>query len=126
LERESFGWDHAEAGAMLGRRWNLPAEFVEMVKDHTTTDLLDSPFRGNWAKVAVAMSALLPSVTDDVWHDAARFEELFVGLHLKGSPHAADVLAEVDTEFAEFAPVLKLPAPPKSLRECYVQSAAMV
>lgn len=125
LEREHFGWDHAYAGAMLGRKWNLPTEFVAMVKDHTNTNILDPQFRGNWGKVAVALSAMLPSVTDDMWYDAARFEELFVGLHLKGDPTVAEVLAAVDTEFAEFAPVLKLPAPVKSLAESYSESAAM-
>ncbi len=24
LEKETFGWTHAQAGALLARRWNIP------------------------------------------------------------------------------------------------------
>src|SRR6056297_4102793 len=35
LEQEMFGWDHAEAAALLAERWNLPENFVELIGKHT-------------------------------------------------------------------------------------------
>ena len=40
-EREVFGFDHAEAGARLLERWNLPASLVTAVRRHHAP--LESP-----------------------------------------------------------------------------------
>ncbi|MCP3905751.1 MAG: GGDEF domain-containing protein [Planctomycetes bacterium] len=37
-ERDAFGFDHAEIGAMLGERWSLPDELVEAIRHHHDTD----------------------------------------------------------------------------------------
>ena len=124
LERERFGWDHAEAAAILARKWNLPAEFIAMVESHTRPDILAPDFRNHWGRVAVALSSLLPAVTDDQWHDCAMFEETFIALRPIGNPTVAQVLEQVDREFAEFAPVLKLPSPAKSLVDSYQEAAS--
>ena len=126
LERERFGWDHAEAAALMARKWNLPAEFAAMVESHTTTDILAADFRAHWGRVAVALSSLLPAVTDDLWHECARLEETFVALRPIGNPQVTQVLEQVDREFAEFAPVLKLPKPARSLAELYHEAVIAV
>ena len=126
LERERFGWDHAEAATLLARKWNLPAEFAAMVESHTTADILAADFRTHWGRVAVALSSLLPAVTDDHWHDCAKFEETFVALRPIGNPQVTQVLEQVDREFAEFAPVLKLPKPTRSLIDLYHEAAVAV
>ena len=125
LERDRFGWDHAEAAGIMTRKWNLPNEFVSMVERHTTSDILARDFRAHWGQVAVALSSLLPSVTDDQWHDCARFEETFRALRPIGNPPVSQVLEQVDSEFADFAPVLKLPTPPRSLAEQYQEATAV-
>ena len=38
LERQIFGFDHADVGAMLVARWNLPKDVVEAVAEHNTFD----------------------------------------------------------------------------------------
>lgn len=126
LERERFGWDHAEAAGIMARKWNLPTEFVAMVEGHTTNDPLTAEFRAHWGRVAVALSSMLPAVTDDLWHDSARFEEAFLALRPIGNPMVPQVLEQVDREFTEFAPVLKLPAPAKSLVDFYREATVGV
>lgn len=43
LETELFGWDHAEAAAMLATRWKLPESFVSLIAGHTNLQsLLDN------------------------------------------------------------------------------------
>lgn len=126
LERERFGWDHAEAAALMARKWNLPSEFVAMVECHTTSDILAADFRAHWGRVAVALSSLLPAATDNGWQDCGKFEQTFEALRPIGNPAVADILSQVDREFAEFAPVLKLPSPAKSLVDRYHESATAV
>lgn len=124
LERQRFGWDHADAAAVMARKWNLPAEFVANVACHTTSDILAADLRTHWARVAVALSSLLPAVCDGVWHEAGKFEQTFEALRPIGNPPIAQVLAQVDREFEEFAPVLKLPSPAKSLTASYEEATA--
>ncbi len=40
LERERFGWTHADAAARLALQWNLPAEFAEVLRLHSSIDAL--------------------------------------------------------------------------------------
>ncbi len=35
IERETLGWDHANAAAGLARQWNLPESFAELIEHHT-------------------------------------------------------------------------------------------
>jgi HD-like signal output (HDOD) protein len=125
LERERFGWDHADAAALMAKKWNLPAEFTAMISQHVTPDILAPDLRGHWAQIAVALSSLLPSVTDPRWNDAERFEQIYTTLRPIGNPSVAQVLAQVDREFCEFAPVLKLPSPAKTLAAVYEESHEM-
>ncbi len=40
LEQELFGWDHADAAAMLASKWKLPERFVRLIRHHTQLDEL--------------------------------------------------------------------------------------
>lgn len=40
-ERELFGFDHAEVGALLGERWNLPGVIVTVIRHHHHPDTCD-------------------------------------------------------------------------------------
>ena len=42
LERQIFGFDHADVGAMLVARWNLPKEVVNAVAEHNNFDRTSS------------------------------------------------------------------------------------
>ena len=61
FEHQTFGWDHALAGAHLAHRWNLPDELVCcMLFHHVGIEILDHPTLGHTPVAAVALSALLP------------------------------------------------------------------
>ena len=34
IEREQFGWTHADAAAKMAASWNLPAELIEPIAQH--------------------------------------------------------------------------------------------
>ena len=126
LEQKVFGWTHAEAAGMLARQWNLPDEFAALVERHQEIE--------NWSKqaetapqgFAVALSALLPAVADPTWRECGLFEQYYSAVIPAGSPDIADLLANTDRGFAEFAPVLKVAMPAKSLVDCYQEVAAPV
>jgi len=114
LEKERFGWTHADAASTLARLWSLPENFAELVACHTSFDQLVSE-GATPSQVAVSLSALLPSVEDDCWHDRQQFADAYC--QLTDSPESAlrELLEDIDTNFDEFAPVLKLGAPQHAL-----------
>ena len=117
LERRIFGWTHAEAGAMIARQWNLPDEFAVLIEAHLDLEeRLKTPEK-EAAAIAVGLSALLPATSDSQWGDCTRFVESFEKAVGATGPSPAEVLGQVDEEFTEFAPVLKLSSPSKSLTE---------
>jgi hypothetical protein len=68
--------------------------------------------------VAVSLSALLPSVQDDAWCEREQFIDVFCRLTNSPESSLQPLLAEIDSGFEEFAPVLKLGMPAQSLVEC--------
>jgi hypothetical protein len=67
-------------------------------------------------KLAVALSALLPAANDDEWFERQKFLTAYEKLSSARRP-IDEVLAQIDKEFGEFAPVLKLATPGKSLAQ---------
>jgi HD-like signal output (HDOD) protein len=121
FERQLFGWTHADAAAMMARQWNLPDEFIELVKQHPNIKtMLEGP-KNEPGQLAVAMSSLLPANSDDGWPECVQFDEYFQRILPAGGPSAVEFLQTVDEEFAEFAPVLKINNPAKSLTESYAE-----
>lgn len=122
LEQEQFGWTHAEAAGLLARRWNLPEEFVELIECHTKfRELLSTG--ATPGQVAVCMSALLPAVRDEAWHEREPFTDAFCRLTGSTEAQIAPLLAEIDTDFLEFGPVLKLGMPSRTLAQWLTESA---
>jgi hypothetical protein len=60
------------------------------------------------------LSALLPAGSDAGWHEYAEFESVYTRVLPQG-PTVVEILDRTDREFKEFAPVLKLAAPAKTL-----------
>ena len=119
LERELFGWDHAEAAASLVRNWRLPEEFAVLIERHPNFDELMSSNPPQKDAACVALAALLPSCRDEQWEERAAFE---AGLSTVSAGEVAkinEILAEADATFAEFAPIMKLPVPTKSLQQWF-------
>ena len=124
LERELFGWDHAEAAAALCRNWRLPEEFAVLIERHPALDeLLNAPTPRIDA-VCVALASMLPSCRDEQWDEE---EEFLDGIERVTESRTVDLqqlLTDVDKSFEEFAPVLKIQVPGKSLVDWYSESSA--
>lgn len=123
LEMELFGWDHAQAAAALCRNWRLPEEFAVLIERHPAlNELLDSPTPRIDA-ACVALASLLPSCRDESWLEE---EEFSTGLDRVTASRTLDLprlLLEVDKSFEEFAPVLKVQIPDKSLSDWLAETA---
>lgn len=117
LEQECFGWDHAEAAAMLAERWKLPPSFVNLIRNHTQLDELlqqGPPARGS---ACVAIASLLPSCNDSVWEEQTLFVDGFRQLIGQTPLDLRTLLLQVDEDAASFAPLLRLPVPSQSLAQ---------
>ncbi len=114
LEQERFGWTHAEAASIMARRWSLPEEFANLIESHIAFEDLVSQ-GATPGQVAVSLSALLPSVRDDTWFERDTFVTAYCQLTGKSTDELVPLMAEIDAGFEEFAPVLKLGKPSKTL-----------
>ncbi|HUT12182.1 MAG TPA: HDOD domain-containing protein [Thermoguttaceae bacterium] len=126
LEDRVFGWTHAEAGGIMARQWNLPDGFAVLVENHPAIDRWASEARSEPDKLAVALSALLPAAADPTWTDREKFEDYYRKVVPIGAPEAAELLGRIDEEFEQFAPVLKLATPSRSLVESFNEAAVPV
>jgi HD-like signal output (HDOD) protein len=115
LEKELFGWDHADAAAMLAERWNLPAEFVSLIAQHTHLSELLEDGKASHPAACVALASLLPSCCDESWDEQAEFVAAYGELTGQSNDDLVKLFAEVDEATTEFAPVLKLPVPKTTL-----------
>jgi HD-like signal output (HDOD) protein len=120
LESQAFGWTHAEAAGMIARHWNLPDDLADLIESHTSIDQFANEAEASPKKVAVAMSALLPTVADREWIECQQFESYYERLVPSGSPAIVELLDRTDNEYNHLAPILKLPSPAKLLVDCYI------
>lgn len=117
LEREALGWDHAEAAAGLVRQWKLPESFAQLVEFHTNLPgLLDSGDSHRGA-ACVALASMLPSCRDDQWDESEVFSDGFKTLNSALKVDFNELVAETDQQTKDFAPMLKLPLPRRTLAE---------
>ncbi len=126
LEQSNFGWTHADAAAFMCRSWSLPEEFATLIESHCKLDELVAAGDKFPGKLAVALSALLPAASDKDWKDRERFLVTFNKLAAGKKSTAPRFLAEVDKDFGEFAPVLRLSAPTKTLVQFLEEAVAGV
>ena len=106
---------HAEAAGYMARHWSLPEEFAKLIESHTEIDRLMAENSKEIGKLSVALSALLPANHDEQWYEREKFVATFEKLAHGRGKSVADIFALIDAEFAEFAPVLKLGIPARSL-----------
>lgn len=115
LEREMFGWDHAQAAAALCRTWKLPEEFAAIIERHTDFNELISATPRKLDAACVALASLLPACKDDEWDERDAFVAGLTQLLPSGSDAVLELLRQADTSFDEFAPLMNLPVPERSL-----------
>ena len=117
LEKEIFGWDHADVSAMLAQQWNLPEEFVALIGQHTRLDeLLEAGPEQN-GPACVALASLLPSCNDEGWDEYDMFLAGYERLNQKPKEILQEAFERVDNDTTEFAPILRLPLPKRSLSD---------
>ena len=115
LEKEMFGWDHADASAMLAQQWNLPEEFVALIAQHTKLDELLEAGPEQHDLACVALASLLPSCSDEGWNEYNMFIKGYSQLTEKTSHILRQAFEQVDADTIEFAPILRLPLPKVAL-----------
>jgi HD-like signal output (HDOD) protein len=115
LEQECFGWDHADAAALLAEKWKLPPGFVNLIRHHTQLEELLEQGPAVRASVCVALASLLPTCTDSQWDEKTLFVQSFAKLIGIADIPLLSLMKEVDEDAASFAPLLRLPAPTNPL-----------
>lgn len=122
LERELFGWDHAEAAAALVRNWRLPEEFAVLIERHPNLEALLAHNPPQRDAAAVALASLLPSCRDQQWEERGEFLAGCQRLLGDQTAQLPEIATEVDASFEEFAPLLKLPVPERSLSQLITET----
>lgn len=124
LEQELFGWDHAVAGAAIARMWSLPENFAKLVEQHARLNELIASRSKDYGALAVGLSALTPGAHDDVWHDQDHMTDAYHHLAGASAKPLPELFAQIDAEFADIAPILKLPEPKRTLHSFYEPATA--
>ena len=125
LEHRVFGWQHAQAAAMMARHWNLPENFATMIENHIAIDKFADKSESAPDNAAIGMSALLPTVVDPIWTECQQFEKYYEKLLPGNTPTIAELLSKIDHDFYEIAPLLKIATSTKSLVESYNEVTAL-
>ena len=118
LEKERFGWTHADAAAEMSRTWSLPEEFASLIEAHADLDEAAAKAQTEPGPFSVALSSLLPVAADAAWFDRQRFLDCCAKAGV--TEQLEEIFAAVDQQFQDFGPVLKVSTSGKSLVE-YLQ-----
>ncbi|MHC4404456.1 MAG: HDOD domain-containing protein [Planctomycetota bacterium] len=119
LEDHVFGWTHAEAAGIMARQWRLPEALADLIQVHLDVQKWSGVPQQEPGKLAVSLSALLPTTTDPRWGERDTFEDYFSKVCPADGPSITGLLAKVDEEYDEFAPILQLSAPEVSLVDSF-------
>ncbi|MDR1478721.1 MAG: HDOD domain-containing protein [Planctomycetaceae bacterium] len=117
LEDERFGWNHAQAGGILGRNWKLPHLLTLIIEEHTEIEELTQSFDSNSEEASVAISALLPSDSKDDWAEADLFVKYFKAMLPKKNGWIKNLFERVDREFDQYASIIQIGKPKKKLMD---------
>ena len=126
LEQQQFGWTHADAAAIMAQIWSLPENFATLIQSHAQFDDVLSNEQHEPGQLPVALSSFLPSTQDASWIEREQFLTGYENLKSENAPDLESLFAEVDSQFEEFAPVLKLAVPTKSLVQNLQEDLAAV
>lgn len=111
IEEATFGWNHGTAAAMLATIWKLPPSFSELIRHHAELDTLLGQGPAARGKASVALASCLPSCQESDWAERGVFLEGFTKLAGSDAINLRELISKVDSEAAEFAPLMKLPVP---------------
>lgn len=120
LEREKFGWTHADAAGVLGQNWKLPETLTNLMANHVSIEDFMPHFDTNPEQVVVSLSALLPSVTREKWFESTLFLRYYSKVLGSKSLPLDHFFAKVDKEFDQYAMIIQIPKPQRALDD-YLQ-----
>ncbi len=115
LEDAVFGWNHADAGVVLGQSWKLPTQLVEIIGNHLKIDELLDVFDQQPENAIAAVSALLPSVARSCWDERAQCKAALAKITPESERLLTSIFDKVDREFDQYAMILQIPKPKKAL-----------
>jgi len=115
MEMAEHGWTHADAAEMMCKSWKIPDDLSILLAKHTEIDPYVEHPADNPEQLVVSLSALLPSVALNRWHEEDKLRHYMLMLFPTQPTLMEDVFAQVDREFAQFATVLQISQPKISL-----------
>jgi HD-like signal output (HDOD) protein len=124
LEEHQFGWNHAQAAGLVARKWQMPESLTGLIQGHVVTEQDLAAATGDPAKLAVAISALLPADDDAGWPEVVRLEAAYAQVRPQAGPSTEELLGKVDEEFTGMAPLLQVSPPRVALVEKYQKALA--
>jgi len=100
-EADTFGWDHAVAGAYVARKWNMPDDLLLAIMLHHRMDLaLESPDAETFKRFPVTLAALLPDQLHQVPGGVERLIKADGAMKLF---HLDQLSVSVDKDLAQIA-----------------------
>jgi HD-like signal output (HDOD) protein len=115
LEREAFGWDHAEAAGLMGKGWKLPEPLISITEKHLDIEGTSKNFDSQPEEAVVALSAFLPVVSNPKWEERETFYKHFNSILLGKERVISTVFGKVDMEFEQYARIIQVAVPKVSL-----------
>lgn len=118
LEQQTFGYSHAEVAACMCRQWSLPETIATLIERHTQADEFVSAAATLPNETAVAFSSMLPASHDESWAECGLFDD-YCRRSVPSGLDVPELLGQVDTDFDDIAPILKVAPPKKTLVDSY-------
>ena len=115
LEEETFGWNHADAGFVLGQNWKLPTQLTGIIANHLKCKEYGDQFDQEPEFAIVSLSAMLPSVAWPNWNEREEFKAAFAKIAPDKDRLLTAVFDKVDREFEQYALILQIPKPKKAM-----------
>ena len=115
LEKERFGWSHADASLILGEQWKLPTLLVDLISNHVNVTVTSADISQHPERSVVALSALIPSAAHNDWRDRQLFTRAFEACAPGHAPLFSKLFDKVDREFDQYASLLQIAPPSQSL-----------
>ena len=124
LELEEFGWNHAQAAGIMARSWSLPEEFARLIENHTSIETAIADGGKDRGVSSVSLSSMLPACSDQEWPERETFRDSFGKLCAGAAVTPEQLLAQVDADYSNIAPLLKLGIPKVSLADALAGQTA--
>lgn len=121
LEKQTFGWTHAEAGGILGRNWKLPGQLTEMIENHVNIEEAAAAVSTSPENAVVALSAFIPMVARNDWEEQETFMKYLKEMFSCDEQVVNVVFDKVDHDFEQYAIILQVPKPKKQLMDFLVE-----